>query len=507
MRAVAIAAGLGGYVAFAALVLWLHAPGPGDGMLALHACPGMPGEVPAVPFYEILERPSTVRLCGEAPAGYDLLVLPRISGNAITVRVDGALRHRVGALDRPANLWLQPQRIPLDDERGRSREIEIELGGLYDLGVRVAPVLTSFRAGGRRADLLAWVNGDLVALATGFNLGVGLLLFAYGVRRRRDRSEYLVLGVSAMCAALYMLDFHPGGGAVDPATYLLRRKISLAGAYFTVACLVSGLERVAAARRRLGTTALAGAGVLSLLMLIQPDPVALKTASDWGSMLAIPMMIYAVGVVVRRLEPAYVALWAFFGASALHVLVNSGFLRGHLFLLQFGILAGTVAAGLRSAVQLTRVAVDLERAARAAMTDPLTGARNRAFCEQLELDATDVVALFDFDDFKRVNDELGHSRGDRLLVDFVLAARARLRANDHVVRLGGDEFVLVLRRVELRTAHHICQEILDAWRRTSPDLAASASFGLAQAGTGAFESALAEADARMYASKAAAGRR
>jgi len=508
MRAFAIAAGLGGYLAFAALVLWLHAPGPGDALLALGACPGEEGSVPAVPFYEILERPRTVRLCGEAPAGRELLVLPRLSGNALTVRVDGAVRHRVGALDRPANFWLQPQRIALDDAPGRPRAIEIELGDLYDLGVRVAPVLTTFRGGGgRRAEWLAWVHGDLVALATGFNLGVGLLLFAYGVRRRRERSEYLVLGVSAMCAALYMLDFHPGGAALDPVAFLLRRKVSLAGAYFTVACLVSGLERAAAARWRLGTAALFGAGALSLLVLAQPDLVALKLASGWASALAIPMMLYGVWVAARRLEPVYVALWVFFGASALHVLANVGLLNGHLFLLQFGILAGTVAAGLRSAVQLTRVAVDLERASRAAMTDPLTGARNRAFCEQLELAATDVVALFDIDDFKRVNDELGHPRGDRLLVDFVLAARTRLRANDHVVRMGGDEFALVLRQVELRTAHHICLELLESWRETSPDLPASASFGLAQAGTTSFEAALAEADARMYAAKSAAGRR
>ena len=505
MRGVAVVAGLAGYVAFAAFALWLHAPGPGDVPLALEACAGAE-PAPAVPFYEVLERERTVRLCGEAPAGHELLVLPRLSGNALTVRVDGAVRHRLGALDRPANFWLQPQRIPLDDDLARPRAIEVELGGLYDLGVRVSPLLTSWRTGGRRTDLLAWMNGDLVALATGFNVGVGLLLFAYGVRRRRERSEYLLLGLSAFCASLYMLDFHPSGGAADASALLLRRKLSLAGAYFTVGCLVSGLERAAALRRRLGPAILAGAGALSLFVLLQPDLVGVKGASGWAAAIAIPMMLYGVGVAVRRLEPVYAALWVFFGAAALHVLVNVGGAHGHLFLLQFGILAGTVAAGFRSSVQLTRVAVDLEQASRAAMTDPLTGARNRAFCEQLALASTDVVALVDFDDFKRVNDELGHPRGDRLLVDFVLAARSRLRTNDHVVRLGGDEFALVLRQVDLRSAHRICLEVLEAWKETSADVAPSASFGLAQVGAASFESALAQADERMYSAKSAAGR-
>jgi len=71
--------------------------------------------------------------------------------------------------------------------------------------------------------------------------------------------------------------------------------------------------------------------------------VALKLASGWASALAIPMMLYGVWVA-RAGSTGYVALWVFFGASALHVLANVGLLNGHLFLLQFGILAGTVAA-------------------------------------------------------------------------------------------------------------------------------------------------------------------
>lgn len=505
MRTLAVAAGVAAYLAFASLVLWLHEPGSGDAVLTLHGCAGSDEPAPSVPFYEVLERPRALRLCGEAPAGHELLVLPRLSGNALSVWVDGALRHRVGSLTRPASFWLQPQRIALDDELGRPRAIEIELGGLYDLGLRVEPLLTSWRGGGRRADLLAWMNADLVALATGFNLGVGLLLFAYGLRRRRERSEYLLLGIAAFCAAIYMLDFHPSGGASDVGAYLLRRKLSLAGAYFTVACLANGLERAAAVRRRLGVAALAVAAALALLVFVQPSLPELKGASSWAAAVAIPMMLYGVGVAVRRLEPGYVALWTFFGASALHILVNVGLARGHLFLLQFGILAGTVAAGFRSSVQLTRVAVDLERASRAAMTDPLTGARNRAFCERLALASTDVVALVDFDDFKRVNDEHGHSRGDRLLVDFVLAARTRLRSNDHVVRLGGDEFALVLRQIDLRSAHRICVEVLEAWKQASSDVAPSASFGLAQAGSDSFEASVARADERMYAAKESGG--
>lgn len=500
MRALAILGGLVGYLVFALFVGWLYEPGPGDAELVLRPC-ATPEAPPTGTFYRVLRQPEAIRLCGTVPPGPELLVLPRLSGNSLVVRIDGTLLHRVGTLERPANFWLQPQRVALDDSAGRARAIEIELGGLYDLGVRSAPVLTSWETGGRSAGLLAWINGDMVALATGFNLGVGLLLLTYGVRRRRERSEYLVLGVSSLFAALYMLDFHPSGGAGSVGAYLLRREVSLAGAYWTVACLVIGIERVTAARRRLGVVVGVLTAALTVLVLAQRDLVGLKTASVWAAAITIPMILYGVGLAARRLEPVYAALWVFFGASALHVLVNVGLARGHLFLLQFGILAGTLAAGFRSSVQLTRVATDLERASRAAMTDPLTGARNRAFCEQLDLAATDVLALVDFDDFKRVNDEHGHPRGDRLLVDFVLAARGRLRVNDQVVRMGGDEFLLVLRQVDLRAAHRICAEVVEAWQETSGDVAPTASFGLAQVGSGNFEQAMAQADERMYEAK------
>jgi len=505
MRLTAVATGLVAYALFALFVLWLHQPGPTDLVLPLGRCADEAASAPPVeiPFYRVTDRPEGVRLCGTAPAGPELLVLPRLSGNALTVRVDGALRHEVGAPERPANLWLQPQRIPLDDGPPRERAIEIELSGLYDLGIRVPPVLTTWSTGGRRSALLAWLNGDLVSLASGANLGVGLLLFAYGYRRRRERTEYLLFGVASVGAAIYMLDFHPSAGAVEIGAYLLRRKLSLAGAYFTVACLVTGLEHAAAVRRKIGPFGILVAALITLAALFQPNAVALKSLSTWAAALMIPFMLYGVVVATRRLEPAYVALWVFFGASALHVLLNVGLSTGHLFLLQFGILAGTLAAGARSSVQLTRVARDLEQASRAAMTDPLTGARNRAFFEQLTLAATDVVALFDFDDFKRVNDDHGHLRGDRLLVDFVHAARTRLRASDHVIRLGGDEFALVLRQTDLRSGHRICTEVLDAWIVVSADLHPSASFGLAQIAAAPLEQALALADARMYDMKAA----
>jgi diguanylate cyclase (GGDEF)-like protein/PAS domain S-box-containing protein len=84
--------------------------------------------------------------------------------------------------------------------------------------------------------------------------------------------------------------------------------------------------------------------------------------------------------------------------------------------------------------------------------DPLTGLPNRLlFQEHLDGIARDAgesggfsLLLLDVDDFKRVNDSLGHDAGDSLLCAFAERLRAAIRSDDFVARLGGDEFAVIL---------------------------------------------------------------
>jgi diguanylate cyclase len=58
--------------------------------------------------------------------------------------------------------------------------------------------------------------------------------------------------------------------------------------------------------------------------------------------------------------------------------------------------------------------------------------------------ATLAVALIDIDNFKKLNDSLGHAAGDQALKTLAQAVRERLRPVDHLARFGGEEFVLLL---------------------------------------------------------------
>ncbi|MFI5180243.1 MAG: GGDEF domain-containing protein [Thermoanaerobaculia bacterium] len=88
-----------------------------------------------------------------------------------------------------------------------------------------------------------------------------------------------------------------------------------------------------------------------------------------------------------------------------------------------------------------------------ARTDSLTGVANRrAFYERAELELSRArrfheplsVAYVDVDDFKRINDDLGHDAGDELLTNVAGIFQRRVRTTDLVARLGGDEFALLL---------------------------------------------------------------
>jgi diguanylate cyclase (GGDEF)-like protein len=105
----------------------------------------------------------------------------------------------------------------------------------------------------------------------------------------------------------------------------------------------------------------------------------------------------------------------------------------------------------------TRLVVSLEDARRRlhelAMTDPLTGLRNRRHFVQwaqreLELaqrhDLPLALLVLDIDHFKRINDQHGHAAGDDVLVEIGRRCAQALRGTDLLARWGGEEFIALL---------------------------------------------------------------
>jgi diguanylate cyclase (GGDEF)-like protein len=143
--------------------------------------------------------------------------------------------------------------------------------------------------------------------------------------------------------------------------------------------------------------------------------------------------------------------------------------------------------------------------------DSLTGLGNRAsFTAELSTRLAHSassglhILFIDLDDFKDINDVLGHRAGDELLIDVAARLRRCTRAQDICARLGGDEFAVVLHGVTdaaaAETAQRIVDSIADPIRRGSR---VGASIGIATATPGiAIEELVHQADVAMYAAKA-----
>ena len=156
--------------------------------------------------------------------------------------------------------------------------------------------------------------------------------------------------------------------------------------------------------------------------------------------------------------------------------------------------------------------------AREASHDQLTGLlHHQAFIRELELELARArryghslaLVFVDLDDFKQVNDTLGHPEGDRALQRFAAAFRGSLRTSDLAGRMGGDEFAAYLVEADDEAAQRLVTRVNDRLEELIEldELPAESSFSAGWAsfpGEGADVDALFRlADARLYEAKRA----
>jgi diguanylate cyclase (GGDEF)-like protein len=157
-----------------------------------------------------------------------------------------------------------------------------------------------------------------------------------------------------------------------------------------------------------------------------------------------------------------------------------------------------------------------------ALHDPLTGLPNRALIlDRIELmlarsrrNHFPAIAMFlDLDDFKDINDTLGHQAGDQLLVAVGARLASTLRDGDTVGRLGGDEFVLLIEGTSLAAgAQAVADRILEVLHspfeieESDLPLSISASIGVATGDRVTPPELLRDADIALYRAKAAGKR-
>lgn len=193
--------------------------------------------------------------------------------------------------------------------------------------------------------------------------------------------------------------------------------------------------------------------------------------------------------------------------------VGDLFMAGHMGFTQYwnsGIRLGTF---VMVAIVLARLRAALDNETMLARTDPLTGAanprwfsdvagaelfRSRRYGRPLSL------AYVDLDNFKAVNDELGHSTGDQLLRLVAEIMARNVRPSDLVARLGGDEFAVLMPETDSDSAsvafHRIRDMMLEALREQGWQV--TVSVGITEAdGSQSVDDLIAAGDQLMYEAK------
>ncbi|MDD2782361.1 sensor domain-containing diguanylate cyclase [Sulfuricurvum sp.] len=184
-------------------------------------------------------------------------------------------------------------------------------------------------------------------------------------------------------------------------------------------------------------------------------------------------------------------------------------------LLQSDIERISFAANLAAiAIENSKTRAELERRA---YSDYLTGLPNRRyFIEEAEIELSRFhryggelsLIMFDIDRFKQVNDDYGHSIGDRVLQKIADICRVLLRDIDIIGRIGGEEFAIVLPQTDAEEALHVAERLRIAISQAQVSVEElqprfTASFGVVAAdkGTSEIDMLLNQADTALYEAK------
>ena len=411
--------------------------------------------------------------------------------------------------------------------RGRGRLTALFLG-LGLLSWTLGDIVLTARPIGGAGQAAPWPT-DVFYVAFYPLALVAVVCFIRGQTNRVTTANWLDgaiagLGAAALCAAVILHGapgLHYGTALVDLALPI--------GDALLLGLVVGGLA-ILPGRRRAPWMLLAAGAALNVFgdssNFLQGSFGSTRIGMDLNAIawpVAIVMMAAVVWLRPRPPGPATLerptgmVLPTCAAAGALLLLFLGTFLSVGRFSLSLAA-ATLLFVGIRLVVSVRGLEELSQERHRQAVTDELTGLRNRRYLfrvlddffagDDRDAPGRGLAFLFvDLDRFKEINDSFGHPAGDELLRQLGIRLQGSLREDDLLVRLGGDEFAVVLSGGDIDYATSVAERLTEDLRRPfaleSVTASIGASIGIAVAPSDATDSArlIWCADVAMYRAK------
>lgn len=239
--------------------------------------------------------------------------------------------------------------------------------------------------------------------------------------------------------------------------------------------------------------------ILGLLAFSSTTPIAY--IGVMGTFWCFPILISSAFLLPQTtsiiLNTVVILLCALYGY---HTIAFGEWLRFIFALIVTGLLIHVFSFKIRSIQELLR---------HHSSTDPLTGALNRRQLEGILFDCIvlqsqhkdqAVLAIFDLDNFKTINDSQGHAAGDKAIIELVKIIKDNCRSSDLVFRYGGDEILLLLKNTDASNGSLLLNKILLAIRNSSA-IVTTSSIGASDIHSDSPQAWINAADQALYKAK------
>ncbi|MCE1252242.1 MAG: GGDEF domain-containing protein [Anaerolineae bacterium] len=439
----------------------------------------------------------------------DTIVLPRVSGNAVEVILNGKTVYKLGDFNAPtANLWNSQLFVMLPEPLLPENRLTLHIASsIVSTGMSAVPYLTSFPEASQRVMLLDWIFNALPMMTSGAACIMGLILLISCYLRRQWVNANFFIGIALLFCVGFAYDTYFRSSSGSLLQFLWTIKTIVICGYCAGLALMCGLEVYIWKRLKVSLWAAAAVFCASLLLLAAPDLYWFTLFNQVGTALFFIIMLVFCWMVFKAPQQSgwlhLIALLTVIGLlQQIYELVFYSALPN---LMPYVITLSTLTIGINLILEYNRILDENILLRHTNNLDPLTGVLNRRVVKEINNRVYHYAVLIDLNDFKELNDRHGHMVGDEVLINFTNICRRNLRQDDLIIRWGGDEFLLVFAHISqnesgYQIVDNIIQRIKLQFSEADHNLNLSFSYGI-QTLQDSFEQSIREADRLMYAMK------